>query len=406
MLSPEEQLAVLRRGVVDLIQEEELLLRLHERRPLVVKLGADPSAPDLHLGHVVVLRKLRQFQDLGHRVTFLIGDFTGRIGDPTGRSETRKPLSEEEVRMNAATYQAQVFQVLKAELTDVRFNSEWMMQMSAADLIALCSHYTVARMLERDDFAKRFRERRAIAMHEFLYPLIQGYDSVVLRSDVEVGGTDQKFNLLVGRDLQRAFGQVPQVVMTLPLLEGTDGVQKMSKSLGNAIGISEPPREMFGKIMSLSDQTMLRYYSLLTDIDGDSVQNQIRAGQLHPMEAKKQLATLLVTQFWGHGEAAKARAAFEEQFQQRQIPRDLPEIPYASTATEACSLAHFLLRVGLARSISDAKRLIRQGAVRIDGRRASENWSVAAGSDDESLVVQIGSRRWAKVRGGKIIVEP
>lgn len=406
MLSAEDQLEILKRGVVDLIHEEELLLRLREGRPLLVKLGADPSAPDLHLGHVVVLRKLRQFQDLGHRVVFLIGDFTARIGDPTGRSETRKALSEEEVRKNAATYQSQVFRILKPELTDVRFNSEWMMRMSAADLIGVCSHYTVARMLERDDFAKRFREHRPIAIHEFLYPLIQGYDSVVLRCDVEVGGTDQKFNLLVGRDLQRAFGQPAQVVLTLPLLEGTDGVQKMSKSLGNAIGITDAPREMFGKIMSVSDETMLRYYALLTDVNADELREEIASGRLHPMDAKKQLASLIVAQFWGEEEAMSARVAFEEQFQLRQLPKDLPEISFPRAGSESTSLAQFLFHGGLARSISDAKRLIRQGAVRIDGSRATEDWRLAPGKDHEMIVVQVGPRRWAKVRGVKKVVSP
>jgi tyrosyl-tRNA synthetase len=404
MISVEEQLAVLKRGVVDLIREEELVERLKAGRPLKVKFGADPSAPDLHLGHLVVLRKLREFQRFGHEVTFLIGDFTARIGDPTGRSETRKPLSEEEVRRNAETYENQVFRVLDRARTTLRFNSEWMGIMSAAELIQLCSHYTVARMLERDDFAKRFERGHPIALHEFLYPMIQGYDSVVLECDVELGGTDQKFNLLVGRDLQRVFHQPPQVVLTVPLLEGTDGVQKMSKSLNNAIGLMDPPVEMFGKIMSVSDATMLRYYELLTDWDAEQLRGQIASGLLHPMAAKKQLAWQIVADLWGKEDADNAQQTFERQFQLREMPQDMPEWFYPASAAQGWSLAQVLAESGLVRSTSEAKRLLRQGAVRVNGTRVGEETRLAPDSGD--LVVQIGPRRWLRIRGAKKIEAP
>jgi len=286
MRSLDEQMRVICRGTVDVLPREELAAKLREGRPLRVKLGADPSAPDLHLGHLVALNKLREFQDLGHVVIFLIGDFTGMIGDPTGRSETRKPMTLEQVRANAETYRQQVFKILDPARTEVRFNSEWMDRMPARDMIRLCAHYTVARMLERDDFAKRYEEERAIGVHEFLYPLIQGYDSVALQADVEVGGTDQRFNLLVGREIQKAYGQASQVVVTLPLLEGTDGVQKMSKSLGNAIGIADRPDDMFGKLMSISDAMMLRYYELLVGEEVNALRRQIESGAVHPMELK------------------------------------------------------------------------------------------------------------------------
>ncbi len=403
MLPVERQLTILKRGVVDLIQENELVERLQTGRPLKVKFGADPSAPDLHLGHLVVLRKLREFQELGHEVIFLIGDFTARIGDPTGRSETRRALTEEEVRRNAVTYENQVFRVLDRRSTVLRFNSEWMQAMSAAEMVQLCSHYTVARMLERDDFAKRFQQGRPIAIHEFLYPLIQGYDSVVLNADVELGGTDQRFNLLVGRDLQRVFGQLPQIVLTLPLLEGTDGTQKMSKSFGNAIGLMDPPGEMFGKLMSISDQTMLRYYELLTDCDWQEIRKEIESGQLHPMVAKKQLASRIVADLWGKEEAQRAQRAFERQFQERGAPEKIPEWKYPDGAP-ALSLPQVLFQSGLVQSTSEAKRLIRQGAVRIDGERVGDDCVLAPSVED--VVVQVGSRRWLRIRGAKKLVSP
>jgi len=402
MKNAAEQMAILRRGAVHIVHETELEERLRTGRSLRVKLGADPSAPDLHLGHAVVLDKLRQFQELGHTVIFLIGDFTGKIGDPTGRSETRKPLSEEEVRANAETYRAQVFKILDPERTEVRFNSEWMDAMSSSELVRLCSRYTVARLLERDDFARRFRDERPIHLHEFLYPLIQGYDSVALRADVEVGGTDQRFNLLVGRELQKAYGQPPQVVMTLPLLEGTDGVQKMSKSLGNAIGLADPPDEMFGKIMSISDKLMMRYYALLTEEGAEEVQARISSGELHPMDAKKRLAHRVVERFWGPEQARAARQRFEDHFQYRTIPEEhvvVHEVP--PQRWERISLPHELVAAGVASSASEVRRLIQQRAVRIEGAVCSEA-ILSPGEGKEVILVEVGKRRVVRlVRGEK-----
>ena len=393
----DEQLRVIRRGTVDLLPEDELVALLREGRPLRVKLGADPSAPDLHLGHAVVLTKLREFQDLGHTVIFLIGDFTGMIGDPTGKSETRKPLTREQVRANAETYQQQVFKVLDPARTEVRFNSEWMDKMTAADVVRLCAQYTVARMLERDDFAKRYSEQRPIGIHEFLYPLAQGYDSVALRADIEVGGTDQRFNLLVGRELQKAYGQRPQVVLTLPLLEGTDGVQKMSKSLQNAIGFSDPPGEMFGKLMSISDAMMLRYFELLTDEDVAHLREQISSGSLHPMAVKKRLAQSIVTRFYDNETAARELEHFEQRFQRRELPEEIPTFDWPGADREAVSLPQAMTAAGLASSLSDARRLIRQGAVRVDGERVNAiDFRVEPSGD--SRMIQVGSRRVAKIR--------
>jgi tyrosyl-tRNA synthetase len=387
-----EQLAVIRRGAVDLLPEEELVARLREGRPLRVKLGADPSAPDLHLGHAVVLTKLREFQELGHTVVFLIGDFTAMIGDPTGKSETRRPLTRAQVRSNAQTYQAQVFKILDPERTEVRFNSEWMDRMSAADVVRLCAHYTVARMLERDDFAKRYEEQRSIGIHEFLYPLVQGYDSIALQADVEVGGTDQRFNLLVGRELQKAYGQRSQVVLTLPLLEGTDGIQKMSKSLHNAIGITDPPEDIFGKIMSVSDAMMLRYYELLTPVDMVALRQGIQDGSLHPMEAKKALGWQIVERFCGSEEAQRQVARFEQRFQRRELPADMPHFVWPEPPRAAVSLPTILATAGLAKSTSEARRLIQQGAVRLDGERITDVHFVVTPTA-KTLVIQVGSRR-------------
>lgn len=392
MTSSEAQLAALRRGTVDVLPADELAAKLREGRPLRVKFGADPSAPDLHLGHTVALTKLRQFQDLGHTVIFLIGDFTGMIGDPTGKSETRKPLTREEVRANAETYRQQVFKLLDPARTEVRFNSEWMDQMSAADVVRLCAHYTVARMLERDDFAKRYTEERAIGIHEFLYPLIQAYDSVALRADVEVGGTDQRFNLLMGRELQKAYGQSPQVVMTLPLLEGTDGVAKMSKSLGNAIGIADPPDDIFGKVMSISDTMMLRYYELLTSENVSALRTQIESGALHPMEAKKQLAQRIVARFYDEPTGCRALDGFERRFQRRELPEDLPTFEWRGEVPGTLFLVDVLVASGLLRAKSEARRLIQQGAVRVNGHRINNiRHQIPAGR--ERLVIQVGSRR-------------
>jgi tyrosyl-tRNA synthetase len=391
MRSAEEQLAAIRRGTVDLLPEDELAAKLRQGLPLRVKFGADPSAPDLHLGHTVALTKLRQFQDLGHQVIFLIGDFTGMIGDPTGKSETRKPLTREEVRANAETYRQQVFKILDPERTEVRFNSEWMERMAAAEMVRLCAHYTVARMLERDDFAERYAEGRAIGIHEFLYPLVQGYDSVALRADVEVGGTDQRFNLLVGREIQKAYGLAPQVVLTLPLLEGTDGVQKMSKSLGNAIGIAEPPAEIFGKLMSISDAMMVRYYELLTSEELGAMRQQIELGALHPMDAKKRLARTIVARFYDDAAAQREVESFERRFQRRELPEDVVEFVYASPPARV-PLPQLLTKSGLTRSNSEARRKIEEGAVRVGGAKVADMNFAVLPAETPEIVVQIGRR--------------
>lgn len=396
-MKPTEQIERLRHGVVDVISEAELLDRLAEGRPLRVKFGADPSAPDLHLGHFVVLKKLRQFQDLGHSVLFLIGDFTGMIGDPTGRSESRKALGRDEVVANARTYQEQVFLVLDPDRTEIRFNSEWMDRCSASDLIRLASQWTVARMLERDDFSKRFRTQLPISLHEFLYPLIQGYDSVALGCDIEVGGTDQRFNLLVGRELQRASGQKPQIVLTLPLLEGLEGQLKMSKSLGNSIGITEPPASMFGKLMSISDGLMIRYYDLLTDDNGARIESLIEQGRLHPMTAKKRLAATITAQFHGLGAALGARQAFEDQFQRREIPLDAAEIVWPHPEHEI-GIVRLLHECGLVSSMSEGRRMIAQGAVKLDGMRISDHATKVLLQADAPHVLQVGTRKIARVR--------
>ncbi len=378
--SLEEEVSLLRQRAVDLVSADELRERLAsaraESRPLRVKYGADPSAPDIHLGHVVGLNKLREFQDLGHTVVFIIGDFTGRIGDPSGRSQTRKPLSEEEVRENAATYRRQVFQVLNPDRTEVRFNSEWFSPMRFAEVIRLAAHATVSQMLARDDFSRRYADGQPISLVEFLYPLIQAYDSVMVRADVEIGGTDQLFNLLLGREIQKAHGQPPQIVMTLPLLEGLDGVQKMSKSLGNYVGVAEPPDEMFGKIMSVNDDLMWRYYDLVLACapkEVEAMRSAVQMGERHPRDIKDDLARRIVARF--HGETA-ARAASEEfarVFSKRDLPSQIPEIiwPVAEINTPV-RLAEVLVRAGLAPSRSEARRLIQQGAVRVDDRRVTD----------------------------------
>jgi tyrosyl-tRNA synthetase len=394
MRTAEDQAKIIRRGTVDVLPEEELMAKLREARPLRVKFGADPSAPDLHLGHVVPLTKLRELQDLGHHVIFLIGDFTGMIGDPTGKSETRKPLSREQVLANAETYRQQVFKVLDAQRTEVRFNSEWMEQMSAADVVRLCAHYTVARMLERDDFSQRYAQERAIGIHEFLYPLVQGYDSVALRADLEVGGTDQRFNLLVGRELQKAYGQAAQVVVTLPLLEGTDGVQKMSKSLGNAIGITDPSDSMFGKIMSLSDAMMLRYYDLLFPEASVGVRDRLDRGMEHPMAAKERLAGLVVSRYHGEAAGRDARGRFDRQFRQRELPEDLQEFVCANPSPSV-PLARLMAESGLTQSNSEARRKIEEGAVRIDGQRVVD--IAHAVGTEKPLVLQVGRRKVRRI---------
>jgi tyrosyl-tRNA synthetase len=381
-----EQLAYLKKGAAEIIRESELSEKLENSRktgkPLKVKAGFDPTAPDLHLGHTVLIRKLKHFQDLGHTVIFLIGDFTGMIGDPTGRSATRPPLSREEIEKNAETYKKQVFKILDAKKTVVDFNSRWFAKFTGEDFIRLAAKYTLSQILERDDFHKRFQAEKPIAIHELLYPLAQGYDSVALECDVELGGTDQKFNLLVGRELQRAYGQPSQVVLTTPILEGLDGVQKMSKSLGNAIGIDEPPLEMFGKVMSISDQMMWRYWELLTDTSMagiEAMRQQAQSGQAHPMKMKQGLATKIVADFHGEPAAMKAQEDWSKQFQKGEVPEDVEtvSVKYDEVAAKAgdgttVKLDKLLARCGLADSATDGQRKIKQNAVRVNGEVRTE----------------------------------
>ena len=392
---------MIRRGAEEILVEAELVERLKTGRSLRIKAGFDPTAPDLHLGHVVLLEKMRQFQQLGHEVTFLIGDFTGRIGDPSGKSATRPPMSSEEIQANAVTYSKQVFKVLDPDKTVIRFNSEWYSEQDAGMMIKLASQYTVARMLERDDFKKRFSSQQSIAIHEFLYPLVQGYDSVALQSDVELGGTDQKFNLLVGRDLQRQFGQPQQIVITVPILEGLDGVQKMSKSLGNYIGIDEPPSEIFGKIMSLSDELMWRYFELvssrsLTEIN--EFRKKAECG-FNPRDVKFLLAEELVERFHSKSQAKKVHEDFIARFQRGDTPEDMEE-KEVSILEDTIVLANLLKDSGLVATTSDAHRLVKQRAVRIDGERVSDSrQAILAGS---SHVIHVGKRRIAKITVSKV----
>ncbi|HET7569514.1 MAG TPA: tyrosine--tRNA ligase [Gammaproteobacteria bacterium] len=384
------------RGTEDVLPQDELEKRLAKGRPLRVKLGADPSAPDIHLGHTVVLNKLRQFQRQGHEAIFLIGDFTGMIGDPSGKNATRPSLSTEEIEANARTYREQIFKILDPDKTIIEFNSRWMNAMSAADLVRLAAHHTVARMLERDDFSKRYRDGRPIAIHEFLYPLVQGYDSVALKADVELGGTDQKFNLLVGRQLQEAYGQPPQIVMTVPILEGLDGVQKMSKSLGNYIGITEPPDEMFGKLMSISDDLMWRYFELLSFRpigEIETLRRQVAEGA-NPRDVKFQLGVEIVDRFHGTGAGEKARDAFIARFQQGALPDEVPEVELAAGA-EGLAIAQVLKQAGLTPSTSEAMRMLKQGAVRVDGERVDDRQLTLPGGT--TCLVQVGKRRLARV---------
>ena len=393
----EQQLETLCRGAVDVFVREDLKQKLELGRPLTVKAGFDPTAPDLHLGHTVLLNKMRQFQDLGHRVVFLIGDFTGMIGDPSGKSTTRPPLSEQDVARNAETYAAQVFRILDRDRTVVEFNSRWFSGMTAADLVRLAAQHTVARMLERDDFAKRYRANQPISIHEFLYPLIQGYDSVALEADVELGGTDQTFNLLVGRGLQEQYGQSPQVVLTLPLLEGLDGVQKMSKSLGNYIGVTEPPEEIFGKTMRISDELMWRYYELLsreTAAEIDARRARVARGE-NPKLMKEDLAEELVARFHGIEAGTTARKGFNARFARKELPEEIPEREVAVPAS-GMPLAQLLKQAGLTASTSESHRMLKQGAVRLDGDKVRDaTMSVAPGAEH---VLQVGKRRIARVR--------
>jgi len=394
--SMSDQFDLLRRGTTEILVETDFRKALASGRRLTIKAGFDPTAPDLHLGHTVILTKMRQFQDLGHDVVFLIGDFTGLIGDPTGKSATRPPLTKDEVEANAATYREQVFKVLDPDRTRVEFNSTWMSPMSAADLVKLAARYTVARMLERDDFEKRYHGQRPIAIHEFLYPLVQGYDSVALRADVELGGTDQRFNLLVGRHLQETFGLAPQTVITLPLLEGVDGAQKMSKSLNNYIGISEPPGEMFGKLMSISDTLMWRYFELLS-LKPSSELQRLRTTVLegvNPRDVKFELAMELVGRFHATATARAEKAAFIASFSEKQVPDDLPET-LLETGASSLLLSQVLKESGFASSTSEARRLISQGAVRLDGARVDQDCSLKTGV---TYLLGAGKRRLGKVR--------
>ena len=394
--TPEQALEQIRRGAAEILVESELLEKLKENRSLRIKAGFDPTAPDLHLGHTVLINKLRQFQDLGHEVLFLIGDFTGMIGDPTGKSATRPPLTRDEVLENARSYEQQIFKILDPEKTLVVFNSSWMNEMDAADLIQLAARHTVARMLEREDFDKRYRSGQPIAIHEFLYPLIQGYDSVALKADVELGGTDQKFNLLVGRELQRQYGQPQQVVLMMPILEGLDGVQKMSKSLGNYVGIDEPPGEMFGKLMSISDELMWRYFELLsfrpmTEIE--ALRRAVAEGR-NPRDVKFELAREIVARFHDVVAAERAQAEFVARFQKGVLPEELPEVRLEAPE-EGLPLPNLLKSAGLVSSTSEGLRMIRQGAVRLDGERVSDTGrSLPPGTE---VVVQVGKRRFARV---------
>jgi tyrosyl-tRNA synthetase len=385
-----EQAQELGRSAAEVISSEELAAKLREGRPLRVKLGMDPTAPDLHLGHSVTLKKLRDFQRRGHTVIFLVGDFTAMIGDPTGRSETRKPLTREQIVANAETYQRQVSKILDPALTEVRFNSEWMDKLDVRGLIGIAAKLSVARMLERDDFEKRLAEQQPLFLHELLYPLVQGYDSVALRADVELGGTDQKFNMLVARELQRAFSQTPQVVMTMPLLEGLDGVRKMSKSYGNAVGLTDAPRDMFGKLMSIPDRMMPRYFELLTDVAPAELA-AVRSSESHPMESKKRLATTIVAEYYDDAAAKEARDYFESKFQRREVPQDVPVFRIASELW----ICELLKQLGFAVSTNEARRLVGQGAVRVDRQTVTDiNFHFVPG---QHHILEVGKRRVVRI---------
>jgi tyrosyl-tRNA synthetase len=398
----DEQLAHLKKGTVDLIREEDLRAKLERsaktKKPLRVKLGLDPTAPDIHVGHTVVIRKLKAFQDLGHTVIFLIGDFTGMIGDPSGKNVTRPPLSRDEINANAETYKRQMFKLLDPDKTELRFNGEWMDKFNAADFVKLSAKTTVRQILERDDFEKRMRDEKPISLHELLYPLVQGYDSVALECDVELGGTDQKFNLLMGRNLQREFGQEPQVIITTPLLEGLDGVQKMSKSLDNYIGIDEPPAEMFGKVMSISDDLMWKYYELLTDLSESQISNlrsECESGSVNPRDAKVDLAKRIIADFHSPDAANEAADEFTRRFVQKEVPDEIDE---RSIAPGTYKLADLLADTGLASSKGEARRLIEQGGVKVNGEKASTaNADIAI--DGAGVLFQVGKRKFLRVKG-------
>jgi tyrosyl-tRNA synthetase len=427
MVGPEKQLEIIKRGVVEIILEKDLLRKLErsfdENKPLRIKAGFDPTAPDIHLGHTVLLEKMRQFQELGHEVIFLIGDFTGMIGDPSGKSETRKPLTKEEVLENAKTYKEQIFKILDPDKTIIDFNSRWMSSMTVEDMIRLTSRYTVARMLEREDFKQRFTSQGPISIHEFIYPLVQGYDSVMLRADIELGGTDQRFNLLVGRELQKEYGQEPQCLIIMPLLEGTDGVKKMSKSLGNYIGIQEQPGEMFGKIMSVSDKLMVRYYELLSHIsvdEFDALKKDLADGRINPRTAKENLAVEIVERYWGKETAVKAKEEFDHIFRDRELPENIPAVTiHIDTAPEIEEppgtaiasgpeitlpgvkvnwLPRIMKDTGLSKSTSEAVRLIKQGGVKINESTVTDP---EARLQKGEHILKVGKRRFLRV-----IIEP
>lgn len=398
MKSVEEQLQIVKRGIAEILPEPLLVEKLRRsvatNTPLRIKLGLDPTAPDIHLGHTVVLRKLKQFQDLGHKIIIVIGDFTGRIGDPSGRNETRKQLTEEQVFANARTYQDQIFRVLDQDKTEVVFNSSWLSPLNFADVVKLAAKYTVARMLEREDFHNRFKECRPISIHEFFYPLMQGYDSVALHADIEFGGTDQKFNLLMGRHLQEEYGQEPQVAITMPILEGLDGVSKMSKSLGNYIGIDEAPTEIYGKAMSIPDALMLRYYELVTDITNEDllkIQQDLNTDKLHPRDAKMQLAFTLVRLYHGTSAAEQAQAEFIRVFQKHDLPETIMEVMVDKAPIW---LPKLMVQLELASSNGEAKRSIQQGAVKIDGQKVVSDIEL---SPEVGMVIQVGKRKFVKI---------
>jgi tyrosyl-tRNA synthetase len=401
----DEQLAYLRKGTTEIIREDGLRAKLEKSaktgKPLRVKLGADPTAPDIHLGHTVVIRKLRAFQELGHTAIFLIGDFTGLIGDPSGKSATRPQLTREEIDANAETYKRQIFKLLDPDKTEIRFNSEWMMKLGADGFVRLASHVTVRQILERDDFAKRLADEKPIALHELLYPLTQAYDSVALAADVELGGTDQKFNLLMGRNLQREYNQEAQIAVITPLLEGTDGVQKMSKSLGNYIGINEPPSEIFGKVMSISDDLMWRYHELLTDLTVDQIADLRRGaenGKRNPRDIKAELAKSIISDFYSKEEASRAEDEFVRQFRNKQAPDEINEYVLPSNHPSGWDITHLLVTVGLAESRAEARRLVQQGGVYIDGERQEIVNSVTLWKPGMTTLLKVGKRRFVRVR--------
>ncbi len=400
MLSPEEQLATIKRGTVEIILEKELLHKLEKSckagKPLRVKAGFDPTAPDIHLGHTVLLEKMRQFQELGHEIIFLIGDFTGIIGDPTGKSETRKPLTREDVLKNAETYKEQVFKILDPGKTLIRFNSEWLMNMTAMEIVRLQAKQTVARMLEREDFKQRFNSRSPIGIHEFMYPLLQGYDSVALSADVELGGTDQRFNLLMGRELQQEYGQPPQALVIMPLLEGLDGIKKMSKSLGNYVGIFDPPKDMYGKLLSINDSIMIKYYELLSHITNEALHDLkegLRSATVHPKKAKEDLALELVERYWGREAALHAKEEFDKVFKEKGTPDEIPvfELHWSE---ENLWLPQILKTSGLVSSTGEAMRLIKQGAVSIDEQKVDDpNRKIAKGN----YLIKAGKRKFIRI---------